>query len=347
MCYYKRGIVIINSSLIIFLIIKLFILFLKKIVVLIIFFSPFLLAAQNSTKNNSTEAKRLVTKKKLKKNSYADDEIRLAKMTKPIYDEIHSNNELIRKKYDLFNMLSDSSAKNKVQLDIDGLFKINEKLASQLTTVQFNFIRNNPSSFLSLDGLSTILMGSAELPIYDTIKSLYNNLNKSIQNSVTGKQFKLLLLTKEKSKVGCLAPDFKVKDVNNKEISLSAFRDKKYVLLDFWASWCKPCREDMPFLKKIYQAYGEKDLEIIGISKDDDLSSWKKAIQIDSTQIWRNISVPLISQKNDSAITNKYFVYGIPVKILINKEGVIIGRWTGGGEENIILLKKLLEKSLN
>lgn len=305
--------------------------FLKKIVALIIFFCPFLLAAQKPTKN-----------------TYADDEIRLAKLTKPIYDEIHSNNEIARKKNDLFNMLSDSSAKNKVQQDIDSLFKIHEKLVSQLTTVQFNFIRNNPASYLSLDGLTMKLKNSAELPLYDTIETLFNNLNKNIQNSTDGKKFKLLLADKEKSGVGSLAPDFKVRDIDDKEISLSAFRNQKYILLDFWASWCKPCREDMPFLKKIYKVYSEKDLEIIGISKDDDLSSWKKAIQIDSTQNWKHVSAPLnIQDKDSSAITNKYFVYGIPVKILINKEGIIIGRWTSGGEENMVELKKLLNKAFD
>ena len=305
--------------------------FLKKIVALIIFFCPFLLAAQKPTKN-----------------TYADDEIRLAKLTKPIYDEIHSNNEIARKKNDLFNMLSDSSAKNKVQQDIDSLFKIHEKLVSQLTTVQFNFIRNNPASYLSLDGLTMKLKNSAELPLYDTIETLFNNLNKNIQNSTDGKKFKLLLADKEKSGVGSLAPDFKVRDIDDKEISLSAFRNQKYILLDFWASWCKPCREDMPSLKKIYKVYSEKDLEIIGISKDDDLSSWKKAIQIDSTQNWKHVSAPLnIQDKDSSAITNKYFVYGIPVKILINKEGIIIGRWTGGGEENMVELKKLLNKAFD
>ena len=305
--------------------------FLKKIVALIIFFCPFLLAAQKPTKN-----------------TYADDEIRLAKLTKPIYDEIDSNNELARNKNDLFNMLSDSSAKNKVQQDIDSLFKIHEKLVSQLTTVQFNFIRNNPASYLSLDGLTMKLKNSAELPLYDTIETLFNNLNKNIQNSTDGKKFKLLLADKEKSGVGSLAPDFKVRDIDDKEISLSAFRNQKYILLDFWASWCKPCREDMPFLKKIYKVYREKDLEIIGISKDDDLSSWKKAIEMDSTQNWKHISVPLnIQNKDSSAITNKYFVYGIPVKILINKEGIIIGRWTGGGEENMDELKKLLNKAFD
>jgi thiol-disulfide isomerase/thioredoxin len=302
-----------------------------------------MLVAQQSTKNISSKVNGQLTNKKVRKNTYADDEIRLAKMTKTVTDKIHSINELMRKKYDLLNKLSDSSVKNKVQQDIDSLFKIDEQLESQLTTVRFYFIRNNRSSFLSLDGLTMILSNSAELPLYDTVKSLFNNLNKNIQNSATGRKFKLMLVNKKNSEVGSVAPDFKVRDIDNKEISLSDFRNKKFVLLDFWASWCKPCREDMPIMKKIYKVYREKDLEIIGISKDDNLSLWKKAIIQDSIGIWRHISVPLNIQSIDSsAITNKYFVYGIPVKILINREGIIIGRWTGSGEENIAELKNIL-----
>lgn len=291
-------------------------------------------------------AQKPVTKKEIKKSAYAgdDDEIKLAN----IHDEIRSNNKLIQKKYDLLNMLSDSSSKTKVQQGIDSLLKIDEQLKSQATSVQFNFIRNNPSSFLSLDVLTRMLKNNAELPIDDTIKSLFYNLNKNIQNSEGGKKFKLILSNKEKSEVGSVAPDFNLKDINNNEISLSGFRHKKFILLDFWASWCEPCRDDMPFLKNIYKTYSKKGLEIIAISKDDDLSSWKKAIAQDSTQIWKHISAPLKFQEiNSSEVTNKYVVYPIPVKVLINKEGVIIGRWMGGGIENLTNLKNLLKKSFD
>jgi len=311
-------------------------LFLKKIIALLILFGPFAVVAQKT-----------VTKKEIKKSTYANDEIRLAKLTQPIYNEIHATNKLVENKYDLLKKLSDPNAKAKVQQGIDSLLKIDKQLESQAISVQFNFIRNNPSSFFSLDGL-TLMLKNNELPIDDTLKSLFLNLNKSIQNSEGGKKFKVILLHKKQSEVGSVAPDFNLKDFNNKEISLSDFRDKKFVLLDFWASWCEPCRDDMPALKNIYKTYCKKGLEIIGISKDDNLLYWKKAIAQDSTQIWRHISAPLKFQEIDSSeVTNKYAVYPIPVKILINKEGVIIGRWLGGGEEIMTDLQNLLNKSLD
>lgn len=319
----------------------------KKIIVLIFFFCPIMLIAQQPVKNSSSKKNAASAQKKNKKNTYAEDEARLAKMMKPVSDKIDSAIKLNSKKYNLLNKSSDSTTKNKMQQDIDRLSNISDNLQSQLNTIRFNFIKNNPSSFLSLDELTMMLSNSPGFPLenIDTIKSLFNNLNKNIQNSAIGRKFKLMLVNQEKSEVGSVAPDFKANDINNQEILLSDFRNKKYVLLDFWASWCKPCREDMPFLKNIYKTYKEKGLEIIGISKDDDLSSWKKAIAQDSIQIWRQISAPLKFQEIDiSEVTNKYFAYAIPVKILINKEGLIIGRWFGGGEDNIDALKKLLNK---
>ena len=193
-----------------------------------------------------------------------------------------------------------------------------------------------------------ILSRNAELPHYvDTVTTLYNHLNKNIQNSVSGRHFNLMLTNLNNSKVGSLAPAFTVNDINNQPITLSSFRNNKYVLLDFWASWCVYCREDIPYLKEIYKKYIPKDLEIIGISEDDDVSAWKKAIAQDKTQNWGHILAPLHNQKNDNLVTNKYFVYGIPVTILINKEGVIIGRWSGSGDDNMDALKKLLNKAFS
>lgn len=319
----------------------------KRAFVLIIFFFPIILAAQGLTKNNIPLKQQSYTKKKVVKYTYEEDETRLAKLMKPGYDKVVLMKELLEKKDNELLKLSELSAKQAIQHDIDSLEKIEDQLEVQLTTVQFNFIRNNPSSFLSLDGLSMILSRNAELPLYvDTITTLYKHLNKNIQNSVSGRHFKLMLTNLKNSKVGSLAPAFTVNDINNHPISLLSFRNKEYVLLDFWASWCVHCREDIPYLKELNKKYHQKGLEIIGISKDDNPALWRKAIAEDGTQNWGHILAPLADQKNDSLITNKYFVYGIPVKILIDKDGVIIGRWSSSGDENMAELKELVEKVL-
>ena len=298
---------------------------------------------QKLTRSNTSNAKHLVLKKE-KKSSYNSDETKLNDLTHSLSLQMEFIERLIIRKNDTL-ILSHWSAQTILQRCIDSLNKVEDTLEAKKVAVEFNFIRNNPSSFVSLDRLYLRLARSEG--DYVTFKSLFSKLDKNLQVSPEGRRLKLTLLNMVKSSVGNKAPDFTIKDIRDTLISLSSFLNKKYVLLDFWASWCKPCREDMPFLKKIYNVYREKGLEIIGISKDDDFSALKKAVQTDSTQNWRQISVPLnVQDKDGSAITNKYFVYGIPVKILINKDGVIIGRWTGGGEENMVELKKLLNKAL-
>ena len=303
---------------------------LKKTFALIIFSLPLILNAQSSTYH-----------------TYADDEMKLAKMEKPVSIKMNFIKELIEKKNNEILKLSESPTKHIEQHNIDSLNKILDKLYERLTTVYFNFIRNNPSSLLSLHKLSMLLSRSAGLPLYvDTITTLYNHLNKSMQNSVPGRHFKLMLINLNNSRVGSLAPAFTVNDINNYPIALSSFRNKEYVLLDFWASWCVSCRADIPYLKEINKKYNPKGLQIIGISKDDDISLWKKAILEEKIENWMHILAPLSNQKNDSLITNKYFVYSIPVMILINKEGIIIGRWNGSADENMAELKKLLNKDI-
>jgi len=294
--------------------------------------------AQNST-TRTTKVK--VTNSK---NKSTEDLIKLEGVTKPFTDKIDSVNELLQKKYTLTNSLPESSDKKLAENEIDNLEIIIEQLKTQKISSEFNFIKQNPSSYISLDVLSFRLKRSEGIIYYDTIQFLFNKLSKPVQNSVAGIQLKVLFARMNNSKVGSLAPDFTVKDVNDIQISLSAFRNKEYVLLDFWASWCAPCRDEIPFLKDIHRLYNDKGFEIIGISQDHNSVLWKNAIAKDSIQIWKHILVKKGSQKINNSILDDYFIYGIPVKVLINKEGKIIGRWRGGGVENKESLEKQLHK---
>jgi len=111
------------------------------------------------------------------------------------------------------------------------------------------------------------------------------------------------------------------------------------MLLDFWASWCGPCRRDFPQVKELYREYNKYGFEIIGISKDTDTTAYLRGIEKDGINLWTNI---LFNEQ----IMKSYFVAAIPVKILIDPKGIIIGVWRGGDEKNFISLKKIIEKNI-
>jgi peroxiredoxin len=153
----------------------------------------------------------------------------------------------------------------------------------------------------------------------------------------------------ENIKIGAFAPDFKALDINNQIVTLSQFKSKNIVILDFWASWCVPCRNSIPFLKNLYNKYNFDGLEIIAVSQDLDKDAWLSAIEQDSTESWYHIPIaekysqgPKYFTKED--IYSNYFIQAIPVTILINYDGKIIGRWMGESRENEEQLERKLKE---
>jgi peroxiredoxin len=117
---------------------------------------------------------------------------------------------------------------------------------------------------------------------------------------------------------GQTATDLSLPDLNGKNVSLSELKGK-VVLIDFWASWCGPCRQNNPRLVKLYNKYHGKGFEIYGISLDDDISSWKKAVHHD-----RLTWIQVIDDRGWEALSaSTYGVDMIPTSFLIDREGVI------------------------
>ena len=272
--------------------------------------------------------------------------------TKTDLDKIKSKNlikrdsiSVVYKYYysSLSNNIGDTISKNKILSNISKLDSITEQINNDEIKGEFSFINHNLSSPFIPKILLNRLKRREGLKLHDTIFKLFKKTDKSIQSSTNGKILNQSLIDLKNSDVGCIAPNFTLKDIDNNELELSLYRYKKYVLLDFWASWCSPCVEELPFLKSLYKKYSNYDFEIIGITKDEKNDLWKNAIIKNEINIWKHISIT----ENKSTVEKSFFINAIPVKILINKEGIIIGRWRGGGEENKKELTNLLYKIFN
>jgi peroxiredoxin len=121
------------------------------------------------------------------------------------------------------------------------------------------------------------------------------------------------------------APNFTLPDTSGKPVSLSSFKGK-YVLVDFWASWCKPCRMENPNVVKAYNQYKDKNFTVLGVSLDKDKNAWVDAIKQDSLT-WTHVSD---LQYWNSAVVPLYGFDGIPYNVLLDPNGIIIGRGLRG-----------------
>jgi peroxiredoxin len=123
------------------------------------------------------------------------------------------------------------------------------------------------------------------------------------------------------------APAFSLPDVTGKEVSLSSFKGK-YLLIDFWASWCKPCRLENPNVVQAYQQFKNKNFAILGVSLDKDKEAWMKAIKDDNLS-WTNVSDLKFW---DSMVVPLYHIQGIPYNVLVDPNGVVIAENLRGVE---------------
>ena len=193
------------------------------------------------------------------------------------------------------------------------------------------YARKNPSSYISAFELYQSFSFN---PNASELDSIYNDLSISIQNSYYGKKIKNVLDIAKKTAVGNAAPDFAQNNVSDKPISLASLKGK-YVLVDFWASWCGPCRAENPNVVKAYQKYHAKGFDILGVSLDEKKDKWQEAIKKDNLS-WSQVS-DLQGWKNSVAVL--YGVQAIPMNFLIDKDGKIIAKGLRGDD----LEKKLDE----
>ena len=176
---------------------------------------------------------------------------------------------------------------------------------------------------------------------FPSLDSLYSKFPEYIKQSFPGKSIKLDIDRDKALAVGNDAKLFIAIDSKGDTIKLSNYRTRKYVLLDFGASWCSPCRSIIPLLKKHYATYSSQ-LEIVSIANQNEENDWRKAIE-DSTkwpQIIENNNLKPI-EPSTSSISDMYYISTIPSLILLDKDLKIVGKYGGFYYSNTAYMRDL------
>ncbi len=181
-----------------------------------------------------------------------------------------------------------------------------------------NFVSAHPASPVAAFYLYRYF--TYQLPL-DTLKATRTTFSPDLNNSPYIIDLDEIIKRLEHVEIGQTAPDFTLPDTAGVQVSLQAFRGN-YVLLDFWASWCPPCRKENPNVVKLFNEYKDKNFTIIGISLDYNRANWLKGIADDSLT-WTHLSD---LKYWDSEIPALYGVRGIPANILLDPNGVIIAK---------------------
>lgn len=230
----------------------------------------------------------------------------LPKTGKPILTNIKGPVSFISKEQEIrfkdslskvYRPFSDSLHKSNAYKELDSVFKI------------------RPDSKV----LPFLIRFYAPILGIEYVQEFFYRLTLKQQQTIGGGVLLNYLTTLNHLSPGIVFEDFNMKDNHGKKFRLSSLQSK-YVLLDFWASWCSPCRANHPFMREVYLKYKQQGLEIISISLDEEKQNWLEAIQKDKLT-WINVS-DLKGWENQ--LSEKYKVSGIPFSILLDENRRVI-----------------------
>jgi peroxiredoxin len=189
-----------------------------------------------------------------------------------------------------------------------------------------DYIAKHPSSAGAAAVIYDRFIGYPNFPV---ARELFAGLTKEAQQSAIGAMISNSLAIDAKTGKGKLAPAISMTDKDGKIVKLSDFKGK-YVLIDFWASWCGPCRKENPNVVAAYKKYHDKGFEVLGISLDSKKEAWLKAIEADGLS-WTHVS-ELKGWQNTAA--TEYGVKAVPASFLIDPNGKVVGKDLRGEELN-------------
>ncbi len=262
----------------------------------------------------------------IKGSKLNDENAKVTAMLKPHYEKYTLLN-------DEFNKQPEEKRSDKAY--IQSLEDRATAIQNEIIDVKMKYVRSHPDQYMALMAFNSTLP-----PEFDARKAEedFLKLSASIRNSDLGKDVEEKIQKVKKTQEGSLAPDFTLNDVDGKPVKLSDYKGQ-YVLLDFWASWCAPCRRENPNLIKAYNQFKDKGFTILGVSLDkpEGKEKWLKAIKDDGLT-WTQVSD---LKAWNSPAAQLYEVNAIPMNFLIDKEGKIIAKYLRGEALNAKLAELL------
>ena len=275
----------------------------------------------------------------------------LGDMPRMIYEksrDVQTLNEEWMKAYETKSESADS-----LMQEFYSVVRDYKTLAAKELDLKLEFIKSHPENAIS----PYLLYGVAGAQHADvsTILSIYESLSEQNKNSLLGRMAKRkidIISVDTGGAVGDKAFDFNRCGVDGKSVRMAdVLDDGEYLLLDFWASWCQPCLQQIPDVRRVYEKYHPKGLNIIGVSSDEDEQAWRAAIEKYNLSSYPQVLSVSPTAGDDRLlfeefenIADRYEVDAIPCFILIDSAGEIVARWQHFSEEIFSYLETLLTK---